>query len=164
MPASQQLNNSGSSRWLTPFFCRATYRQRITAAIVFLAISATFGFSWLAATGKFDIGLWLGPCGFKQRYGLPCPTCGMTTSVLAFSKGKIFESFYIQPVAGFLCFVLVVLAFLALFTAIFGVYFTALKRLYDAVKIRYIIVALIIIIAAAWAVTLARTLAANAKS
>jgi len=132
--------------------------------IIFLAIAFSFGLSWLAATGKFDIGWWLGPCGFKQRYGLPCPTCGMTTSVLAFSQGKIIESFYIQPAAALLCCVLVTIAFLALFTAVFGVYFSFVERFFAEVKIRHVILVLIIIVAAGWVVTLARALVANTQS
>lgn len=154
MPASQQLNKR-------KFFCRATFRQRITAIVVFSVVAASFGLAWLAATGKFDIGWWLGYCGLKQRYGLPCPTCGMTTSVLAFSQGKIFESFYIQPAAALLCGVLVIIAFLSLFIAVFGVYFGFVKRFFAEVKIKHIILALIVIVAAGWAVTLARALAAT---
>jgi len=60
-----------------------------------------------------------------------------------------------------LCCVLVVVAFLALFTAVFGVYFRFIKRFFTEVKLRHIILALIVIIAAGWAVTLARALAAN---
>jgi len=60
-----------------------------------------------------------------------------------------------------LCCVLVVVAFLALFTAVFGVYFSFIKRFFAEVKLRHIILALIVIIAAGWAVTLARALAAN---
>jgi len=154
MQSSQQMNKS-------KFFSRATFHQRAIAALVFSIVAASSGLSWLAATGRFDIGFWLGPCGFKQRYGLPCPTCGMTTSVLAFSQGKIFESFYIQPAAALLCCVLVVIAFLALFTAVFGVYFGLIRRFFAEVKTKYIILALIVIIAAGWAVTLARALAEN---
>jgi len=153
MQASQQLNKQ-------KFFCRASFRQRITATFVFLIVAVLFGLAWLAATGKFDIGFWLGPCGLKQRYGLPCPTCGMTTSVLAFSQGKVFEAFYIQPAAALLCCVLVIIAFLALFIAVSGVYFNFIERFFAEVKIKHIILALIVIIAAGWAVTLARALAA----
>jgi len=153
MQTSQQLNKP-------KFFSRASPHQRIIATVVFLVVAGSFGLAWLAATGKFDIGWWLGPCGLKQKYGLPCPTCGMTTSVLAFSQGKIFDSFYIQPAAGLLCCVLVIIAFLAFFIAVFGVYFGFIKRFFTEVKIKHIILALIVIIAAGWAVTLARALAA----
>jgi len=82
----------------------------------------------------------------------------MTTAVSAFAQGKIFESFYIQPAAALLCSVLAVSAFLAFIIAVFGVYFGFIKRFFAEVKIRYIILALIIIIAAGWAVTLARAI------
>ncbi len=85
----------------------------------------------------------------------------MTTSVVAFAQGKIFESFYIQPAAALLCCVLAVSALLAFFVAVFGVYFSFLNRFFTEVKIKYIILALIVIIAAGWAVTLARALAAK---
>ena len=85
----------------------------------------------------------------------------MTTSALAFVQGKIAESFYTQPAAALLCCVLIVSAFLAFITAVSGVYFSFVKRFFAEVKIRYIILALIIIIIAGWAVTLARAVAAN---
>jgi hypothetical protein len=81
--------------------------------------------------------------------------------VVAFAQGKIFESFYIQPAAALLCCLLTVSAFLAFFIAVFGVYFGFLNRFFTKVKIKYIILALIIIIAGGWAVTLARALVAN---
>jgi len=149
MQISQHLNKS-------KFFFRASPRQRVTAAVVFLAVAAFFGLFWL--TAHYKIALWPSVCGFEQKYGLPCPTCGMTTSATAFAQGKIFEAFYIQPAAALLCSVLAVSAFLALFIAVFGVYFGFIKRFFTEVKIKYIILALIIIIAAGWAVTLARAL------
>ncbi len=85
----------------------------------------------------------------------------MTTATLAFAQGKIFEAFFIQPACGLLCSVLVVIAFLAFVIAVFGVYFRFLERFFREVKVRYIILALIVIIAAGWAVTLARALAAG---
>jgi len=142
-------------------FSRASSHQRITAVIVCLAVVGFFGLFALAGHYNIDMGRWLGYCGFKQRYGLPCPTCGMTTALLAFAQGKIFEAFYIQPAGALLCCVLVVIALLAFLIAVFGVYFRFLERFFSEVKVRYIILALIVIIAAGWAVTLARALAAS---
>jgi hypothetical protein len=139
--------------------CRASFHQRLGAGGVFLMLAAFFGL--FALVGHYKITLWPFPCGFKQKYNLPCPTCGVTTSVEAFAQGKIFESFYIQPAAALLCCVLAVSAFLAFFVAVFGVYFDFLNRFFSKVKIKYIIIALIIIVAAGWAVTLARALVAN---
>jgi len=154
MQTNQQVNKA-------KFFSRASSRQRLTAVIVFLAVVGFFGFFALAGHYNSDLGRWLGYCGFKQKYGLPCPTCGMTTATLAFSQGKISEAFYIQPACTLLCCVLVLIAFLAFVTAVFGKHFRFIERFFNEVKVRYIILALIIIIAAGWAVTLARALAAS---
>ena len=142
-------------------FIKASFRQRVIATVVFFLIAGFFILLSLAANDKIDAGLWTNPCGFKQRYDLPCPSCGMTTSALAFAGGRIFESFYIQPAGGFLCVILVVLAILAFITALFGVYFIFLRRFLTEIKVRYIVLAVIIIIAAGWIVTLARALAAK---
>jgi hypothetical protein len=50
---------------------------------------------------------------------------------------------------------------LALLIAVFGVYSGFVSRFFAEVKIKHVILALIIIIAAGWAVTLARALAAK---
>jgi hypothetical protein len=151
MQTNQQVNK-------LKVFGRATSRQRLTAAVVCIAVVAFFGlFAW-AGHHKIDMGRWLGYCGIKQKYHLPCPTCGMTTAVLTFAQGRILEAFYIQPAASFLCSILIAAAVLALLIAVFGVHFKFLERFFTQVKIRYIILALIIIITAGWAVTLARAL------
>jgi hypothetical protein len=152
MQVSQQINKP-------KIFCRVSPRQRLSAAGVFLALVAFFGF--FALMGHYKIALWPFPCGFKQRYNLPCPTCGVTTSVKAFAQGKIFESFYIQPAAAFLCCVLAVSAIFSLFIAVSGRYFNFLNRVFVEIKIKYVVFALIIIVAIGWAVTLTRALAAN---
>jgi hypothetical protein len=41
--------------------------------------------------------LGLPPCGFMERYGYPCPTCGCTTAVSYFSHGHLVDSFLTQP-------------------------------------------------------------------
>lgn len=154
MQASQQLNKP-------KFFYRASSGQRKVAAIVCLGIILFFAAFALTGHYHIDMGRWLGPCGFKQRTGLPCPTCGVTTATLAFAQGRILEAFDIQPACGLLCSVMVIAAFMAFIIAVFGVYFRFIERFFKEVKLRYMILALIIIIAAGWAVTLARALAAN---
>lgn len=139
---------------------RATARQRLAAAAVCLAITAFFGLFVLAAQTETDMGRWLGYCGLKQRTGLPCPTCGMTTATLAFAQGHIAEAFYIQPACALLCSVVVVAAVFALITAVFAVRFRFIDNFLVKVKLRYLIAALIIILAAGWAVTMARALTA----
>jgi hypothetical protein len=140
---------------------RASSNQRTIAAIICLAVVAFFGVFALAGHYNIDMGRWFGYCGFKQRTGLPCLTCGMTTATLAFAQGRIFEAFYIQPACGLLCCVMVIVAIIAFIIAVFGVYFRFIERFFTEIKLRYMILALIIIITAGWAVTLARALAAN---
>jgi hypothetical protein len=154
MQTSQQLNKP-------KFFYRASSSQRLVAAIICLGIILFFGVFALAGHYKIEMGRWLGYCGFKQRTGWPCPTCGMTTATLAFAQGRIFEAFYIQPACGFLCCVMVFAAILAFIIAVFGVYFRFIERFFKEVKLRYMVLAVVIIIVAGWAVTLARALAAN---
>lgn len=143
-------------------FCRASFRQRVIASVVLLALISVFGLFWLASQGRIDLGRWLGPsCGFKQRYNLPCPTCGMTSAVLVFVQGKILEAFYTQPAAALFCIAMLIAAFLTFLTAVFGVYWRRLAVFLAEVKLRYIILALIVVVCAGWAVTLMRTIGAK---
>jgi hypothetical protein len=138
---------------------RATSRQRMVAGLVFLWIAGFWLFCFLAVNEHFDLERMLGLCGFKQRHGLPCPSCGMTAATLVFSQGRIFRAFYIQPAAALGCCVLALTAFFSFLTAVFGVYFRFMKRFFAEVRMFYLILAVVIIIACAWAVTLARALA-----
>jgi len=123
------------------------------------AIATLFGGLWLVQRAGFDFGLLFGPCGMKQRTGLPCPTCGMTTCVLAFARGAVLTAFYVQPAGAFLCALLVVLAFFAFLTGALGVYFGFFDRLWTELKVKYMVAGLLVILAAGWAVTLARAVA-----
>ena len=145
------------------FYTRASKNQRLIAGSVFLGILFVFLFGHLSASGYFDIGKMFGPCGFKQKYNLPCPTCGMTRSFLAFSKGEIVKSFLLQPAGGLFWVILVLTAFLSLIMCVFGVYFNFINQLLLEVKIRYIILFLIIVIACGWAVTLCRSIAEQSR-
>ena len=138
---------------------RASARERAIATLIAAAVVALFGGLWLLQRVGFDFGLLFGPCGMKQRTGLPCPTCGMTTCVLAFARGEVLTAFYVQPAGGFLCALLVVVAFFAFLTGIFRVYFGFFDRLLAELKVKYMVAGLLVILAAGWAVTLARAVA-----
>ncbi len=140
---------------------RASARGRTTAALFTAGVVALFGGLWLLQGIGFDFGSVFGPCGMKQRTGLPCPTCGMTTCVLAFARGEVLTAFYVQPAGALLCTLLIVAAFFAFLTAVLGVYFHFFARLWAELKIRYVVAGLLVILTAGWAVTLARALAAQ---
>jgi len=155
MVDSRQQTNSG------PRIRKASARQRTIAALVALSVFALFAGLWLLQRAGLDFGLVFGLCGMKQRTGLPCPTCGMTTCVLAFARGDLLTAFYVQPAGAFLCSLLVVAAFFAFLTSVLGVYSSAFDRLFAEIGIKYLIVGLLIILAAGWAVTMARAVAAQ---
>jgi hypothetical protein len=140
---------------------RASARQRVIAALISLAVVVLFAGLWLSQHVGFDFGLLFGPCGMKQRTGLPCPTCGMTTSVLAFARGAIVTAFYTQPAGALLCSMLVAAALFAFLTAVSGIYFISLDRLFAEITVKRVVVGLLVVLAAGWAVTLARALAAQ---
>lgn len=142
---------------------RASARERKVAAGIGLGIVALFAGLWLSQRVGFDFGLLFGPCGFKQRTGLTCPTCGMTTAVLAFARGEVLTAFYVQPAAALLCSLLVLGAFFALLTGVSGVYFTIADRLFAEIRLKHVVLGLLIILAAGWLVTLARALAAQTQ-
>lgn len=141
----------------------ASVSERHAALAVSLSILGFFAGLWVLQRVGFDFGMLFNPCGFKQRTGWPCPACGMTTAVLAFARGRLFDAFYIQPAAAFLCSILALTALLTLLTAIRGVYFKAFDRLLYETNVIHWIVALLVILAAGWAVTLARAFAAQSS-
>ncbi len=83
----------------------------------------------------------------------------MTTATLAFAGGHIGQAFYIQPAWALICSVMVIAAIFAFVTAVFAVDFRFIDTFFSRIKLRYIIVALAIILTAGWAVTMARALA-----
>ena len=135
---------------------RPTAKERTIAGVIGAGIFGLFGVLWLLQRVGFDFSLLFPPCGLKMRTGWPCPTCGMTTAVLAFARGEVLTAFYVQPAAAFLCGVLVAVAFFALLAGVFGVYFSFLDRLLTELRLWHVIIGLLVILAAGWAVTLAR--------
>lgn len=92
--------------------------------------------------------LGLNQCEFVVRTGLPCPSCGMTTSFAHFANGNWPASGYTQPMG----FALAVLAC----TAVWGGAYVAISgrpawRVVRAVPGTTIVVSLLVLVVAAWA-------------
>ncbi len=134
-------------------------RHRIVAGVVLVAVIVIFVMLWAGATGRIASDRVFGVCGFKQRHGLPCAGCYWTTAAGAFATGHVLRAFYIQPAAAMACCALVATAFCALLIAVFGVQLQFLQALTDFGNIKYIVVCVIVVILAGWAVTLTRALA-----
>ena len=60
------------------------------------------------------------PCNMLVTTGIPCPTCGMTTSFAWFFKGNLLASFYVQPGGFLLALGTGVIALWALYEAVTG--------------------------------------------
>lgn len=60
------------------------------------------------------------PCSFVLTSGLPCPTCGMTTSFSLIMHGRFLTAFKVQPAGAVLCLATVALTALALSATVFG--------------------------------------------
>ncbi|MCG3136673.1 MAG: hypothetical protein HJJLKODD_00508 [Phycisphaerae bacterium] len=66
--------------------------------------------------------LGLPPCSMVIYWGIPCPTCGMTTAFAYTVRGQWVSAFMAQPCGWLLCVAVmmgVVLAMLALFTGVY---------------------------------------------
>ncbi|MEM7680667.1 MAG: DUF2752 domain-containing protein [Planctomycetota bacterium] len=75
-------------------------QPRLIGAVVMLV-----GAAWLG------VGVWLSPdyrglgthqqlglsaCGLHERYGVPCPTCGMTTAFTLATQGRLLQAMSVQ--------------------------------------------------------------------
>jgi hypothetical protein len=65
-------------------------------------------------------GMRLRECQFERTTGLPCPTCGMTTSFSYFVRGNLAASFYVQPMGMVLALLSSMAVWAALYIAITG--------------------------------------------
>jgi hypothetical protein len=48
-------------------------------------------------------GIQLPRCVFKTATGLPCPTCGVTRTVIALSRGDLSRALFMNPLAAVAC-------------------------------------------------------------
>jgi len=64
------------------------------------------------------LSLGLQRCAFHDRTGLPCPSCGMTTSFAWFVRGNLAASLYVQPMGTLLAFAAAVTVWAGAYVAI----------------------------------------------
>lgn len=151
MPNSQYTNSAISHS-------KCSSAQRIAALLIFLGGTGSGAILWLASGGYINLQFWLGVCGFKQRFGLPCPGCGWTHSAQAFLTGHPIQAFMIQPAAAFFCVVAILVWIFALLIAVFGIDFRFLRRWIQAIGIKTLILCAVAVVLAGWLVTLVRAI------
>ena len=133
-------------------------KRRIWALARLAGLGGIFVFFYLGTKDIINMNLMFGPCGFRQDYGLPCPTCGMITSAMAFASGRFITAFYTQPAGFVLNMAFAVIAVLSVFTAVTGKEFVVVRKFIEQLKIGWLVVAVLVIVVAGWAVLLARAL------
>ena len=87
-------------------------------------------------------------CWFEARTGIPCPSCGMTTSFAYFARGNIVASFYVQPMGCVLAMLSVMVFWSGLYLAFSG---RAVHRLMHQLPVKWMGFFLVWFGLAAWA-------------
>lgn len=65
-------------------------------------------------------GLGLQRCALLERTGVPCPSCGMTTSFTWFARGNVVASAYVQPMGMLLALAAACCVWAGLYVAVTG--------------------------------------------
>jgi len=86
-------------------------------------------------------------CQFMRNTGLPCPSCGMTTSFAYFAHGKVLASVITQPMGAVLALLAAAGAWVGLYIALTG---RPVHRLMRFVPSRYYLMPLLVLALLAW--------------
>jgi hypothetical protein len=92
--------------------------------------------------------LGLDQCYFALRTGIPCPSCGMTTSYSWMARGNFPASFYVQPMGALLAIATIVTFWAGLYIAATG---RSIYRLIALGPTRYYVPTIVALAIAAWA-------------
>jgi hypothetical protein len=91
--------------------------------------------------------LGLPPCNFFQITGIPCPSCGMTTSFSWFVRGNLLASLYVQPMGTILAALAAASVWGGLYVAVTG---RPAHRLLRLIPARYTLFPLLLLGILAW--------------
>jgi len=89
--------------------------SRLAGIFLFLGLILLRIAAWADANQVWLFGRQLNwGCWFKEHYGFPCPTCGMTRSVILTMHGDFHNAFLLNPAGPFLIAGLLLVALIAL--------------------------------------------------
>jgi hypothetical protein len=89
--------------------------SRLAGIFLFLGLILLRVAAWADASQVWLFGRQLNwGCWFKEHYGFPCPTCGMTRSVILTMHGDFHNAFLLNPAGPFLIAGLLLVALIAL--------------------------------------------------
>ncbi|MCB9854353.1 MAG: DUF2752 domain-containing protein [Phycisphaerales bacterium] len=111
-------------RWIGPTY-RARPSERIGWGVAAAICATLLVIAVVLEPSPSGMGthqaLGLPPCGFAYSTGLPCPTCGMTTSFSLTVRGRLYSAIIAQPGGFALC-------VLSMLLALYGAYVAARGR------------------------------------
>jgi len=87
-------------------------------------------------------------CAWLYRIGIPCPSCGMTTSFSWYARGNIAASVYVQPFGFVLALIVTIVFWVSLYAAISA---KAVTALLDRLSAKYTWGTILILAMGAWA-------------
>jgi len=104
------------SEFLTRLANRAGAAPGAVGALLLLQLTVVGAFATANAERVFVFGRELHwDCWFKQRLGIPCPTCGMTRGVLLSLRGQFAEAMELNPAGPLLVLGLILFSLAMLF-------------------------------------------------
>lgn len=101
-----------------------SWRYRLVAALLLLVCACILAAAFFVVPQPWpteaESQLGLPPCGFLERSGYPCPTCGMTTAFAYVVRGNLIKGFITQPAGTIGALLCIVVGGLAAFVIIAG--------------------------------------------
>jgi hypothetical protein len=118
-----------------------------------LGIACAVGYSWLFLASRLlesNIGIHL--CFIKTVFGIPCPTCGSTRAVLLLTRGDLIGSLLLNPIGLILSIIMVVTPFWLAYDLLTrkDTLFIAYQQFERTVRVKWVAVILIALVAANW--------------
>jgi hypothetical protein len=103
---------------------QASLLYRLGAGCIVLACTGILALAFYIEPDPSGLGshqqLHLPACGFYQRTGYPCPTCGMTTAFAHTIRGRLYQAWLIQPAGTLAALGCLLLALLSGYAALMG--------------------------------------------
>lgn len=116
------------SNALTRWANRAGSAPGLCGALLLVQLAIVRLFAWATTERAYLFGRELHwDCWFKQHFGFPCPTCGMTRSVLLSLQGQFGEAAQVNPAGLLLVLGLVVFSLALIFLMLYRQRHTSLS-------------------------------------
>jgi hypothetical protein len=128
------------------------FPERFGFAVLALGCAVVLGIAAWIKPSADGLGshteLGLPSCAWVERFHLPCPSCGFTTSFAHFARGNLVASFYVQPMGCVLAILTTATFWVSLYIALTG---RPALRLLRLLPTGYLLMALMFFGLAAWA-------------